>query len=238
MAWIRAGENPSKLIARGELDDRLEVYQHGTCAWILDHPGYLQWRNAKNSTTLWHNAPPGCGKTMLASHVADTLRASLSGDSVIWYFCSFNDPVRKHPINVFRSLALQILKITPVLPDRLIKIFKEEVENEEAFLTYHRTLEKVIHELLSVTKRVHILIDGLDECLPADATPLLGMITRLVSGASQRHGITKWLFTSRKEGPILKTMLDLGAIEVSPTEEDRTADIQTYLQNRLQGNAT
>ncbi|KAK1834042.1 hypothetical protein QBC39DRAFT_36840 [Podospora conica] len=233
VAWIRAGEDYSKLIARDELEDRLEAHTSGTCAWIWDSAGFLEWSKTKKSSILWHNAPPGCGKTMLASHVADTLRTR--GEQVIWYFCSFNDPIRKHPINVFRSIALQLVKMTEVLPDRLISIFKEEVANEEAFLNYPRTLEKVIHELLNITPKIHIIIDGLDECLPADATPLLDLITRLVSAAPKRHGITKWIFTSRKEGPILKTMSGLGAIEVSPTEEDRMADIKAYLHQRLDG---
>ncbi|KAK3990824.1 hypothetical protein QBC44DRAFT_368800 [Cladorrhinum sp. PSN332] len=233
--WIRAGQDPSKLDVRHELAGRLQVHQEGTCSWILKNSGYTQWYTSSDSSVLWYNAAPGSGKTILASTVINRLRQD--GQRVIYHFCSYDDPTLRQPLNIFRSLALQLLRLAERVPDGLRKIWEEEQENFAPMMTNPSVAERVAHELLKVIPRVHVVIDGLDECLHAQGVPsgisALGIIEHLATLGSQRHGICKWLLTSRREGRIETSMLSLNAIEVTPASEDLKVDITSYIEERL-----
>lgn len=236
--WVRAGQEPSKLDVRHELAGRLQIHQEGTCSWILDNPGYKRWYGSSDSSILWYNASPGSGKTILASSVVNRLRKD--GHRVIYHFCSYDDPTLRQHLNIFRSLALQLLKLAERVPDSVRKIWEEEQDNFMPMLVDHSVVEKVIHELLKVIPRIHIIIDGLDECIQAQAPDqtaigcsALDMIERLVLRGSERHGLAKWFVTSRKEGRIETSMVKLNAIEVTPSKHDLTSDIETYISERL-----
>ncbi|KAK4166269.1 hypothetical protein QBC43DRAFT_298899 [Cladorrhinum sp. PSN259] len=237
LPWVRAGQDPSKLDVRHELAGRLHVHQEGTCSWILENPGYKQWYTSSESSVLWYNAAPGSGKSIMASSIINRLKQD--DQRVIYHFCSYDDPTLRQPLNIFRSLILQLLRLAERVPDS-IKMIWEEEQQFSPNLKNPFVVEKVTHELLKVIPRVHVVIDGLDECLHPQANdqgPIpfsaLGMIGSLVSLGSERHGIAKWFFTSRKEGPTESSMLKLNAIEVTPTTEDLHSDITSYITDRL-----
>ncbi|PWW73089.1 hypothetical protein C7212DRAFT_354058 [Tuber magnatum] len=56
----------------------------GTCIWVTEHPKYKDWLGKKASGLLWLSADPGCGKSVIASFLANHLRAST--DAVVCYF--------------------------------------------------------------------------------------------------------------------------------------------------------
>lgn len=45
----------------------------GSCAWILDHTDFLQWRKDPDHQLLWIRGDPGKGKTMLMCGIVDKL---------------------------------------------------------------------------------------------------------------------------------------------------------------------
>lgn len=50
-------------------DDLLE----GSCAWMLEHPDFLRWRDNDDTQLLWISGEPGKGKTMLMIALVDEL---------------------------------------------------------------------------------------------------------------------------------------------------------------------
>lgn len=240
--WVAGPEGPSKLDPRHSLYDMQELHHHGTCSWIFDHPGYKEWdgpnvwTGKKSDPVLWYSAPPGCGKTILASQLVSHLKQE--NHKVVWYFCSFDDPIRRDPRNVLRSIAIQLLcrYVSKRIPDKVVDMFREDQANSNHFINHERPLMDVVHELLKATSLTYIVVDGLDEIMGLDQErpyPSHGMFGQLILQASERHGTTKWCFTSRDEGPVRETMSRVKALQIIPSPANLAADIKAYLEDRL-----
>ncbi|KAK3338922.1 hypothetical protein B0H65DRAFT_511219 [Neurospora tetraspora] len=207
--------------------------------WVAgpEGPSKLDPRHRKKSDpVLWYNAPPGCGKTILASQIVSRLKQE--NHKVVWYFCSFDDPTRKDPRNALRSIAIQLLcrYMSKRIPDKVVDMFREDQANSNNFINHERPLMDVVHELLKATSLAYIVVDGLDEIIGLDQErpyPFHGMFEQLISQASERHGTTKWCFTSRNEGPIGETMSRVKAFQIVPSSASLAADIKAYLEDML-----
>jgi len=174
---------------------------------------------------------------MLASRVVDQLRQD--GHRVVYFLCAFDNPLERDPLNVFRSIALQLTKfIFPELPDKVVRLFEDEQANLSDHLVHPVILADVVHELLSVISSVYVIIDGLDESLAAAGFPILGILQDLISRAPKRHGIAKWFLTSRKEGPIEEVMRMLNSAELTPSPDNLIADVNIYLTERLKDSSS
>jgi hypothetical protein len=227
--WIKAGEDDAKLDVRADLDANLEILHPGTCTWLFDDPDYQSWFKLNKSAVAWYAAPMGTGKTMTASAVINHLKSQ--GKQVVYFFYSFSDPTRGKPFSAFRSLALQLLTISETIPDSVKKLYAEEVGNWCFALQSQNfsTTVKLVLELLKRCKRVHVVLDGLDEC--NDEEILLVLLEKLAG--AEPLGITKWFFTSRKEGNIPETMSKLKAIAIEPSPDHLNNDIGVFIQDKL-----
>ncbi|KAI0379653.1 hypothetical protein F5Y04DRAFT_282741 [Hypomontagnella monticulosa] len=218
--WIRGQEN---LDANPDLEDQLQRRQDGTCSWILEDQRFKDWRDANTSATMWYNAPPGSGKSVLASSVIQHLKDRRA--NIAMYFFSFNSLTRRCGINGLRSLALQLLAMTELLPDR----FTETYEQRKLFsptLDSYDVARNLIHQLLTPMDEVYLVIDGLDES--ADEALLLAVLRSLVQ--AKVYATVKWFITSRDHPPsIRKTMENMGAIEIRPGSDVISSDIQKYV---------
>jgi hypothetical protein len=90
-----------------DLEENLRRRQAETCTWIYDDSRFQAWRDAKHSTTLWYNSPPGTGKSVLASTIIDYLPKD--NKNVAYFFYSFSKGQRRRSVQGLRSLALQLL---------------------------------------------------------------------------------------------------------------------------------
>lgn len=62
---------------------------HHACLWISENQKFRSWASSKFSTLLWLTADPGCGKTILASYIVDSLSSNLSnsaGNRACYFF--------------------------------------------------------------------------------------------------------------------------------------------------------
>ncbi|KAK3399796.1 hypothetical protein B0T20DRAFT_451971 [Sordaria brevicollis] len=240
--WIAGPEGPSQLDPRHNLYDMQELHHQGTCSWIFNHAGYKEWdgpgawTGRKSDPVLWYSAPPGCGKTVMASQIVRYLKQE--NHKVVWYFCSFDDPIRRDPRNVLRSIAIQLLcrYVSKRIPDKVVDMFREDQSTYNNFINHESQLMAVVHELLKAMSLAYIVVDGLDEIIGMDQErpyPFHGMFGQLILQASERHGTTKWCFTSRDEGPVRATMEGVNALQVIPSSANLAADIKAYLEDRL-----
>ncbi|GAB1313191.1 Heterokaryon incompatibility domain-containing protein [Madurella fahalii] len=62
--------------------DRVE----GTCDWFVSHRLFRDWQESKSSRMLWVSADPGCGKSVLAKHLVDSVLQTVKSRTVCYFF--------------------------------------------------------------------------------------------------------------------------------------------------------
>jgi hypothetical protein len=228
--WIKGGEDDGNLDMRSDHDRHLKMQQDGTCEWLFETDEYQQWRNnTDHKSALWLQAGPGCGKTVLSSYLVRRLEEEKL--RVVYFFFSFDDPSKKKLITALRSIALQLIRHAKDI-DSVIDLYNTEVfEYHTTSLRETSTATKIIKLLLQRTERVHIIIDGLDEC----ATPDLATeLSNIYSGSV--YGIVKWYFSSRNDSIAQTLASETNAVLLNPPKEKLDADIRKLLQKDLSCN--
>ena len=224
--WITGGEEPSKLDFRTDLSESRTIRQDGTCSWLFNQPTFESWYQANTNTVAWYHAPPGSGKTILSAAVAHHLEAQ--NRQVVYFRYSFDDNTRKKPLSALRSIALQLRRIRGHIPDQVLADYRKEVDHHAYHLQDSETAAKVVEAFIKQSPRVHIVVDGLDEC--SDIVKALEIFRRLVTFST--YGVTKWFFTSRDEPSIRSAMEDVNAMEIYPSRGVVMNDIATYLDSQ------
>jgi len=211
--WIIGDEDASKLDYRADLELNHRTRHEGTCDWLFDHSSVASWIDANANSVLWYNAPPGSGKTVLSSAVVRYL--SDRGRRVVYFRYSYDDSCRCKPLAALRAIALQLSGMAGSIPERAVAVYKQEVGHHHVYALHDAKLaSEVVLEFLHKTPRVHIVIDGLDEC--ADVPGALELLLGLAR--SPTRGLVKWFFTSRDEPAIRAAMKPIasstGAMEI------------------------
>ncbi|RYP81370.1 hypothetical protein DL770_005923 [Monosporascus sp. CRB-9-2] len=222
--WIIGGADSSKLLFQSDLTENQAVRQDGTCSWIFEQPAFKSWYEVNENTSIWYNAPPGSGKTVLSAAVAHQLETSRTGQ-VVYYRYSFDDTTRKSPLAALRSIALQLRTITGRVPERVVQCYKTELERHAYRLQAPDIAVEVAEAFIEKIPRLHIIVDGLDEC--CDVPKALRIFRRLIGFCT--YGITKWFFTSRDEPSIRAFMEGVQALEIRPARGVIMNDIAMFL---------
>jgi hypothetical protein len=207
----------------------MELHHPGTCTWIQEDPTFKDWYVTKLNTALWYHAGPGSGKTVLSSVLIKHLQEQHL--NTIYFFFSFDDPRRRKLINALRSLSLQLLTQSGAIPDQVIKLYETDLLHNVSTLQDHHTAVLVLQAFLKQSSRVHIILDGLDEC--HDSSKMAGAFVNLISTAT--YGISKWFFTSRDEQEIRSIAQQVGATEIVPSVTAVISDIRKYAEDHTAG---
>ena len=227
--WLKAGEDDAKLDMRMDLRTNLDLQQVGTCTWLYDNPTFKAWHNATSNAAVWYHAGPGAGKTILSSVLTKYLQDQ--GLKTAYFFYSFNDPSRRKAITAIRSLALQLLTQSDTIPDSVLRLYETEVANRTFTLRDHHTIALVLQALLKQSSRIHVILDGLDECY--DRSLMRDIFVQLMS--AETYGLVKWFFTSRNEPDLRSMTRQVGASEIVPSPKVIMGDIKKYLQDHMAG---
>lgn len=228
--WIGASVD---LDVRDDYESYLKRRHVETCEWLLNDERFQRWRDdiSHSNNALWYKAPLGSGKTILSSAVIQHLKC-LQYKSA-YFFYSFSNPSRRNVLDGIRSLSFQLLTQTDKgVPDKLINLYKKEV------LRFNRTTmrdglaEQVLCMLLEQYSLIHIIVDGLDECI--NEKVMTERLSSVVNTSTKLYGKIRWFFSSREDGQIGNMMTDLDAITISPSPSIISADIRTFLTTGLQ----
>ncbi|KAF2264298.1 hypothetical protein CC78DRAFT_533359 [Lojkania enalia] len=236
--WIRGCEDEDSLDVREDIEDLIEKRHKDTCNWIFRHPDMEDWLNAKDSRAIWYTAGPGAGKTVMSSAVTRHIQSVQDSEGKPYktavFLCSFNDISRRKAITVFRSLALQLLRPKDRIPDKVHELFEDDLDNNRSRLSDDRlrTATEVVGSLLKTHARIHVIIDGLDEC--ENKEKLLEALSRLFRILSTKtYNTIKFFFTSRDEPDIRYMMRENGVKEITASEKALMQDVRAYLAPRM-----
>ncbi|KAK9796166.1 putative NACHT domain-containing protein [Seiridium cardinale] len=222
-AWIRGHDNLDPNI---DYEDQLNRRHEGTCDWVLDDQRFKDWRDSKNGELMWYNASPGSGKSVLASSVIKHLKTR--DEKVAMFFYSFSSLVRRSGIHGLRSLALQLLTMTPRLPDKFKQLYDEQRHYSDCLQSYVAANEFLQHLIIPLD-HIYLVVDGLDECSD------MGLVLPILQSLTQAkvYGTVKWLFLSRGYAEIREAMTGVNAIELCPEPHVISTDIQKYVTSSL-----
>ncbi|KAI9658923.1 MAG: hypothetical protein M1821_001883 [Bathelium mastoideum] len=225
--WIKACEDDSMLDTRTDVRTNMEIHHGHSCEWLFRHPDFRTWIEANKTTSVWYNAPPGAGKTILTSAVVRHLQDE--GHKTAAFFYSFNNPVKKKSMTALRCLALQLLSQSTSIPTKVAQLFEDDVEHHCFKLNDPRVAVEVIEALVKQLSRIHIFIDGLDEC--EDREQLFICFGRLLN--AKTYGIVKWFFSSRPDRDIRTHMQKHNVKTIEAPMDSLISDVESYLRDQM-----
>lgn len=203
----------------------LKTHHPRTCEWLFQHTGFKTWLKATESTSLILSAPPGAGKTISASAVARYLQDRSYRTTALFF--SFNDPSKRTAFTALRALSLNLLAFYDYVPDAVQQLYKTDIRNGSSQLRDIGIATQVVKELTKQINRVHIILDGLDEC--RDRTNLFPILEALLG--SSTFGIVKWFFTSRPEREIHQWMLRHKILKIEAPMVSIKEDVSQFLHD-------
>jgi hypothetical protein len=170
--------------------------------WILEHPGFQQWRDDTQSRLLWIKGDPGKGKTMLISGILDELspltklRDKDATTLLSYFFCQATDDRIDNGSAALRGLIYLLIDQQPLLISHVRKRYdhagKALFEDPNAWVALSEIFTSILQDP-SLTN-IYLIIDALDEC-KANLNQLLDLIS-LTASTSTR---VKWIVSSRNE---------------------------------------
>ena len=216
----------------------------GTCVWFAAHRLFREWRDCKKSKVLWVSADPGCGKSVLARHLVDSvLRRSPNPPTVCYFF--FKDGISNQQ-NVVDALCCILHQLFTQRPDLLSR------ELVSRFMTRGRNL-KSAGELWEILIRasedadageIVCLFDAVDECENRGSQlieALRGLYCHTPAAASGSR--LKFLLTSRpfedinlglKPQDVPNSPIIRLSGETGPEMEEISREINIFIKARVE----
>ncbi|KAJ6004940.1 hypothetical protein N7540_012739 [Penicillium herquei] len=178
----------------------------GTCEWFLKHTHFQRWLE-QESGLLLVSADPGCGKSVLARYLIDTI---LPQSSTICYFF-FNDQDQNTLRQALCALLHQLFSQKPSLIEHAMEYFK--TDGPQLIKSTIRLWKILVNALKdSQVGPVIIVLDALDECVESEFENLMQNLKR--SSLQSDLGKIKFLFTSRPYEQIINEFR--GLLHASP----------------------
>ncbi|TVY50823.1 Vegetative incompatibility protein HET-E-1, partial [Lachnellula cervina] len=202
------------------------IRSNGSGDWILKHEKIQNWYELETpiSSILWLNGIPGAGKTVLASVIIDACLEN-KACTTAYFYCKENDTEKNHCISVFRGLLQQLLgqckELVPYCYDKVSS-------TGELTLTTTTLAEQLLKVFFEKLGRQCVVIDGLDECGPAQRKLLLSFFSKMVDHCDERDpGKLRVLFVSQVSIDIEKALQSATIMRL--TAKDNKNDITTYV---------
>ena len=165
---------------------------------LLDDKTYLQWRDGVSSPCLWIHGAPGAGKTVLSSVIAESILASAgtpSNEMVAFFFCDGGDEYTRTTTDVFSNVIFQCLEQMRLetrdskisIPQSLLSVFHQSAKFDRSRTAKEDNLEEVLLGMAARTRRLTLVIDGLDELESPGET--VAALLRLTSRAQNIRAV-------------------------------------------------
>jgi len=222
------------------------------CTWILKNRKYIIWYENEKSSLLWITAKAGYGKTTMAAHICQMIFTRQNPKALSWedksksvvlyfFFQKSNHEAIKTALAALKSVVLQLVRQVPAALPILLRrhdLLSAKGDFEWAWENISSVLGEMV-EQASLSSRVYIILDALDECETESRTLILdwmkGLVEENVPFMNFRNpkAVLKILVTGRPDGDMTDYFSGFTILEV--TDTDTMNDIRALIHSRVEG---
>ncbi|KAI0544447.1 hypothetical protein F4679DRAFT_37323 [Xylaria curta] len=200
----------------------------GSCQWLIQMDSFQQWRDALTSKVFWLRGRPGAGKSILASHVINHLRAL---DLDCCYFFFIDGDKGKATINaLLRSMAWQMAVMHPEIFKTISSVANSwkdpPIDKVDHIPVWSRVFATAISKV-RLKKPQYWIIDALDEC--KNGLELMTFLRKIQEMwplcilVTSRTGVDTYLNTTNPSMEVISETMS----------EDNRSDIASFLSANL-----
>ncbi|KAF3088587.1 hypothetical protein TWF102_004963 [Orbilia oligospora] len=146
----------------------------GTCEWFVTHPRFREWQESR-SKSLWVSADPGCGKSVLAKYLIDSVLTNNKSRTTCYFFFKDDIEDQKSVTNAICCILHQLFSVRrELLSEAILEQFEIGGDNfTNSFTALWGTLLSVAqasnpsissNESESKNNEIVCLLDAIDEC--------------------------------------------------------------------------
>ncbi|ENI06404.1 hypothetical protein COCC4DRAFT_39559 [Bipolaris maydis ATCC 48331] len=200
--------------------------------WIFRDTQYERW-DEDGVSLLWIRGGAGKGKTMMTIRIIDQISLPQKPSTVVTYFFCRNDDYKLNTVEaIIKGLIRRLVTQQKALYEPLRRRWDTAHERFHKDLTSWRTLWDIFLEMLELCKsrRVYVIVDGLDECQDNGMAEFLKLVVR--TGLNSK---AKWLLTSSSLDVAKQELLgdtDQVLINLELNEGHITQAVRTYAAKR------
>ena len=204
-------------------------YEPGTGDWVMRSDKWKDWFEGR-SRCVWIHGIPGAGKTVLASHLIENIKAGCKRNNTsprkvacISYYCYFGRN-QDEAIPFLKWAVSQLCRKADLVPSSLFDLYNEGCEPSL------EDLLEVLETIVQVYDRIYIVVDAVDESTRGHGPELLTVLRALATGIQFQN--VSILATSREHIEIEDTMQDI-SVPISMRNPLLDADIRLYVESQL-----
>lgn len=208
-------------------------FVRGTASWSFEEPFYQDWKSQKVSN-LFLVGGPGIGKSNMAFSVVQKLQetAEYSARTSVAYFYFKKEHVELLSMSkAINSIIAQVAAQDAIYCDHVAaEIFKLQWESVQTDLwqdlweTY--LVQKFPHDSEG---QVYVVLDGLDEALPAEKKEFLELLSKLEISKTK----IQFLITLRPDPEYVSGSLQANSLEIMVTSEKISVDFPRLIDARM-----
>jgi ankyrin repeat domain-containing protein 50 len=168
----------------------------GTCGWFVSHKLFLDWQESKSSRMLWVSADPGCGKSVLAKYLVDSVISTTESRTVCYFFFKDDFEDQRSVVSAFCCILHQLfIQKRFLLSDKILDQF--DIIGEK----FTSSFDELWHVLINAAEdenagEIVCILDAIDECDDQGMSQLAQALCKLYS-TTTRNSNLKFLLTSR-----------------------------------------
>ena len=175
----------------------------------------------------------GCGKSVLASSVIDTLSSMRSEDtSFAYYYCDYADKISLEPITILGTLVQSLLLSSEIIPQEVSELIQESYHDGERTPDTDEVFN-ILLKVMQLCSSIVLVLDGIDEVDEKNFYSVLSLLKKLLSAP----GVVVKLFVTSREHKDILSLLSPGTGEWYQVHIDQpliSNDIESYIHHSVE----
>ena len=176
--------------------DRNPKRLDGTCEWFINHPLFRNWQESKTSSLLWVSADPGCGKSVLAKYLVDTMLPTTKSRTTCYFFFKDDFEDQRSAVSALCCVLRQLfIQNDALLSDKVLEKF--ETDGEKLIGSFRDLWDILINAAADHNAgEIICILDALDECEDKGRSQVTEALRNLYETGRSKFAL-KFLLTSR-----------------------------------------